>query len=311
MNTDDCRNELVLRERRGQLSSSERLALEAHLEICDSCRMTRLVGRDFDDFDAVDSADGERLARMMQASERWVNRPRRLAKPSRARWLLAAMATSLAAAATTVAVSSLHRAPPPPAEDALASARFAASTSRPSHPATLVAGAEPANDERMDDSTTPSSASVDAESKPKSIVPTVTPQERVATGVGPAAQSAEQLLQKANLARRNGETKEALRLFRRLQREYPSSREAGLSFVTLGTMLLEQGQAASALEQFNRYLGMGAGAALTAEALYGKGRALAQLGLADQEQLTWRRLLSEFPKSPYATHAKRRLAVAN
>jgi TolA-binding protein len=44
------------------------------------------------------------------------------------------------------------------------------------------------------------------------------------------------------------------------------------------------------------------------EALYGRGRSLAALGNRSEEQRTWTRLLDQFPESPYAGHARRRLS---
>jgi TolA-binding protein len=308
MITIDCRNELVQRERRGQLSNSERLTLDAHVKFCDACRLTRLIGHDFDQWNVVGNADGERLERMMQSSERWVNRPRRLVRPLRARWLLAAMATTLAAAATTVAVTSQRRNHPPSAEGTTASAASVAERTRREHPAPAqdvdTAAPRPAEANPTHIATSTSERSIE-----RVASATAASQERVGSNATAVVLSAEQLLQKANQARRSGDAKEAIRLFRRLQRDYPSSREAGLSLVALGTLLLERGQATLALEQFNRYLAS-AGAALTAEALYGKGQTLARLGLVAEEQQNWQRLLAKFPKSPYATHAKRRLAGA-
>jgi TolA-binding protein len=75
-------------------------------------------------------------------------------------------------------------------------------------------------------------------------------------------------------------------------------------------MLLEQGQSGAALAQFQRYLAASGGRNLSAEALYGKGRSLAQLGRITEEQSTWRTLLKQFPKSPYVSHAQKRLGLA-
>jgi TolA-binding protein len=115
------------------------------------------------------------------------------------------------------------------------------------------------------------------------------------------------LLQQATLSRRAGNAAEAARLFRKLQQKYPASRESTLSHVAFGSLLLERGQSAAALEQFNRYLSVRSGQNLSAEALYGRGRALAQLGRTAEEHATWSQLLDRFPKSPYVTFARKRL----
>jgi TolA-binding protein len=133
--------------------------------------------------------------------------------------------------------------------------------------------------------------------------------ERAANNARSVEETAEQLFHQANEARRSKNVAQTTRLFRKLQRLYPSSREARLSEVVLGTFLLDQGQANAALEQLNRYLASGSGQSLTAEAYYGKGRALAQLGRAVEEQATWHLLLEQFPKSPYASQARKRLII--
>ena len=301
MNFPDCRNELVQRERRGQLTHAERLALDAHVEGCPSCRMTRTLGHDFDNWHIVDSADAKRLARMMSTSTRWVTRPRRLAKPARTSWMLAAMATTLAAAATTITVSRLSTHSLPSAEGSTTSA-IVGQLTQTTQPA--PSAIDPARESAPLDVSEPTAAPSSVRGTDEVLV------DRALPGVSTATLTAEQLLQRATQARRGGDTKDAARLFRRLQRDYPGSREARLSLVAFGTMLLEQGQAKAALDQFNRYLGSSSVAPLTAEALYGKGRALAQLGQGDEEQRTWRRLVNEYPKSPYASHAKRRLATS-
>ena len=67
----DCRNELVARERRGELSASERVALDAHLAQCVSCRLSRLLGADFEAEATLEPDDGARIARLSATAERW------------------------------------------------------------------------------------------------------------------------------------------------------------------------------------------------------------------------------------------------
>src|SRR5262245_41399382 len=67
----DCRNELVARERRGELSAAERVALDAHLAQCASCRLSRLVGRDFEAEATIEADDGVRIATLSAVAERW------------------------------------------------------------------------------------------------------------------------------------------------------------------------------------------------------------------------------------------------
>ena len=58
---DDCRSELLVGARRGRLSDAARIALDAHLATCASCRMSRQVSADFDGAEAVDLHDGARI----------------------------------------------------------------------------------------------------------------------------------------------------------------------------------------------------------------------------------------------------------
>jgi TolA-binding protein len=115
------------------------------------------------------------------------------------------------------------------------------------------------------------------------------------------------LLRLAGEARGRGDVEAASTLYRRLQREYGDTREAAVSAVPWGGLLLRQSQSERALEQFDRYLKTEPRGNLLPEALYGRGRALAALGRAADEKQTWRRLLADTPGSAYESHARRRL----
>jgi TolA-binding protein len=120
-----------------------------------------------------------------------------------------------------------------------------------------------------------------------------------------APASAAELLEQANRARRGGSSATALSLFRELTQRYPSSAEARLAEVRLGSMLLEKGQARAALTEFDRHLSRGGG--LAPEALYGKARAFSALGDTAGERAAWTALLRDYPGSPYVGSAERRL----
>ena len=90
-------------------------------------------------------------------------------------------------------------------------------------------------------------------------------------------------------------------------RRLKGSAEAALSPVSLGGLLLNRASAGAALEQFDHYLAASPGAALAAEALYGRARALQALGRHAEEKRTWEQLLSRFPGCPYRESARRRL----
>lgn len=294
MNDGDCPAELVLAERRGKLSSSQRIALGKHLRVCESCRILRNHGHAFDQAESLQQDDRRRLDSLLSASERWLEEPRlvsgtRSSKRVGRVVLLAALLIGTGAAAATagLVVRSFGQksvpAAPIVAQDRTLAAAPAVTPDTPHR--TLESSAE---------------------------VPQLEPEStndraRAHEPVARPSLTASQLLQQANSARRSGDAAGATRLFRQLQQAYPNSREARLSFVAFGSLLLEQGQAAAALTQFNRYLASSSGQNLTAEALYGKGRALSRLGQSSEERAAWTQLIERFPNSPYVSYARKRL----
>ena len=76
-----CTDERALRERRGQLADSERAAFDAHLAMCESCRNTLAVGREFDRSDAPAFDDGARIRRLANVAEQWA-KGGRVSRPS-------------------------------------------------------------------------------------------------------------------------------------------------------------------------------------------------------------------------------------
>jgi outer membrane protein assembly factor BamD (BamD/ComL family) len=120
-----------------------------------------------------------------------------------------------------------------------------------------------------------------------------------------ARESAGELLERANRARRAGETPQAIALFRELTQRHGGSAEARLAEVRLGNLLLERGQSRAALAEFDRHLARGGG--LAPEALYGRARALGALGDRAAESKAWAALVRDYPGSPYVGFAERRL----
>ena len=307
----ECRGDLVARERRGELSEADRIALEAHLAACPSCRMSRDIQADFAADSSVQVDDAERIARMSAAARRWSQRrvrpparwPRR---PSRikARTLMLSMAALLIAGTTASATMWWWRATPRPPE-ARPETRVTVSSPRPrALPRARVRAPEPVAIEPL--------AAMEPAPQPPEPAPPAQVYRRPrphgrAVAVRAPSETPASLLRLAGEARGRGDVDTASALYRRLQREYSDTREAALSSVPWGGLLLRQGQAERALEQFDRYLKTEPRGNLLPEALYGRGRALAALGRAGDETQTWRRLLSEAPGSAYESHARRRL----
>lgn len=305
----ECRGDLVARERRGELSDADRIALDAHLAACPSCRMSRDIQSDFAADSSVQVDDAERIARMSASARRWSQRrarpparwPRR---PSlvKTRTLVLSMG-ALLIAGTASATMWWWRVTPRPSE-ASPEMRPAETSSRPrALPRARMRAPEPVTVEPVtaeEPAPAPKPAPpAEAYRRPRPHSHTVavrTPPETPAS-----------LLRLASEARGRGDAEAASALYRRLQRDYGETREAALSSVPWGGILLRQGHAERALEQFDRYLKNEPHGNLLPEALYGRGRALAALGRSAEEQKTWRRLLSETPGSAYEPHARRRL----
>ncbi|AUX20880.1 uncharacterized protein SOCEGT47_013560 [Sorangium cellulosum] len=64
----DCRSELLVRVRRGAATEPDRLAFDAHLGTCASCRMSWELARAFDAVGAAEPGDAELLARIARVA---------------------------------------------------------------------------------------------------------------------------------------------------------------------------------------------------------------------------------------------------
>lgn len=319
---DECRGDLLALEQRGEMSAADRLALEAHLADCASCRQARRVFADLADVGGVDPHDGVRIERMSNAARRWTHQRRPESRPFRRRrrprfmglagWLLLIGGTASAAAwlwRSAVLLDLRHSISGDP-RGARAENPARAGGPKPvlAAPAELAAPPIPAAAEGPAEDLAPARAPV----RPPRFVAerSIRPSSRHAARTvadrdrgTPAA-----LLRQASDARREGDDERATRLYRRLQAEFPQSAEATVASVPIGGILLERNSPRAALAAFDAYLGSSRGGSLIPEALYGRGRALAALGEAPEERRTWDRLLADFPDSAYAPLAKRRLA---
>ena len=114
--------------------------------------------------------------------------------------------------------------------------------------------------------------------------------------------SSSELFASANQARRKGDIEEAISLYERLGRAYPSSLEAEDAKILRGNLLLSQRSPRAALRQFEDYHS----GALSLEALWGRAQALRKLESPDEMAILVE-LIRDYPASPYAEAAKRRL----
>jgi len=145
---------------------------------------------------------------------------------------------------------------------------------------------------------------------PQAVVPVNAPVPNpIVTPAAPApaaTDTAPALFDAANEARRQGDYARAITISRRLQHMHPSSREAHTSHATVGRLLLDRGDAAGALASFDAYQARGSGA-LDESVMVGRATALERLGRTEEANSAWRALLTSFPETPYAEHARTRV----
>lgn len=225
--------------------------------------------------------DAQRLERVRAGATRRVEarrRPRTNRVPRVALYALAAALVVGAALAAAMLAGAFSSRPPSPAAAA--------------QPAPVVQ-AQPA---QM--SVTPPAVSVDdlpAASSPKIVSAT------------PAGPSATELFAQANAARQAGNLRGAAATYQQLERAFPASDEAAVARVSRGRILLDQGDAAAALREFDAYLADKGHTALREDSLVGRARALGGLGRRDDERAAWQALLDQYPASLYSGRARARI----
>ncbi|MDB4937522.1 MAG: hypothetical protein JWP87_4494 [Labilithrix sp.] len=128
--------------------------------------------------------------------------------------------------------------------------------------------------------------------------------ERVAITRAPTAAM---LFDAANRARVRGDYDRALSTYRRLQRLHPRSRETSVSYVVMGRMQLDRADAVGALQTFERYEAFG-NLDLDAVVMAGRALALDSVG-SESSSEAWAALLESYPDTPYAQHARLRVAA--
>jgi len=290
----ECRGDLLERERRGALSGSDRLALDAHLEVCGACRMARDVYASFQEESGVEVEDAARIERLSAVARRWAQRKGRPSSriyrgASAARGLALSIGVAILVAGTASATAWWWHRPTEPVRTAAPAAHVVTRIAAPARPLHRAPREAPAPEEAP-----PAPVAVRTPARPHPS------HEDVAT--------APVLLRQAGEARQRGDADRAIALYRRLQHDFRDTPEAVLSSVPMGGLLLARGLPRAALAQYELYLGSAHGGVLIPEALYGRGRALSALGDRQEEARTWKRLLGDFPGSVYVMHAKRRLA---
>lgn len=284
--------DLLERESRGTANAEELARLTQHLAGCSTCRVERALVQQA----AADTAPLPQeelvVARLTRATTARLAAPGRHAKRKGAVFALvlaAGTVASVAAAATFVIVRGA--APEPSVVTEPAKQAPPPAPPQRSAPVTRDEPREVVADEAVE-SDNAGEPDV-ARSAPRST---------------PEPESASELFRRANQARRDGKTSEAVRLYRALQERFAGSSEELVSRVTLGRLLLDRsGDSRGALVQFNSYLASPAGSALREEAMVGRALSLGRLGRTAEERAAWQALLDTFPKSTQRKRAQARL----
>lgn len=128
------------------------------------------------------------------------------------------------------------------------------------------------------------------------------PSARVETG-----RCCQDLLDEARGQLETGHPAEALRVYRKIERDFATSAEATMVLVTVGKLEMRQGSAARALAAFDAYLRRGG--PLAPEAQKGRIDALRALGRAVDERSAILRYLSKYPDGFDAAALQKRLAT--
>ena len=116
----------------------------------------------------------------------------------------------------------------------------------------------------------------------------------------------QELFDAETIARRHGDYARVFALHHELDQRFPRSRETQVSRATVGHLLLDRGDPAAALTDFDAYLAGGSGN-LGEEAMVGRATALDRLGRTAEASVAWRALVAAFPDTPYAAHARARV----
>jgi TolA-binding protein len=297
--------ELLDKHARGALSETERARLATHVATCSVCRFELAVRVDLELDVQASRALAERPSvppelAALPGPDVAVSPP--ALQPVRARSRRRAWVLGLAAALVGgMSFAALSFELAAPKHDAPVSATSRARRESGSEVATTVATSAPTSPSQQ--AVAPNSALQVASARAEEGDRVTAKGVRTARGLG---MSAPELFRAANGARRSNDTERAIALYRELETRYPRSEESRVSYATLGSLLLDRGDARSALDGFNQYLARG-DSALGEEALVGRALAFQRLGARDGETAAWQEVLRRFPASVHARVAKARL----
>lgn len=275
--------DLSVLARRGAATPSELRRLEMLLGASPVERFLDAFGRDCDAVPRALPGDEALLARVVD----------RVARPARRRrGRRAAAAVGVAAALTFGSALAAAFAHP---------RWFGARLAAPAADARCSTAAPAATAARRSSAPPPPPAAASASAEPARAAP-------AASRPAPMVLTAAEAFARANALRRAGQGAAAVAAYWQLQSDHPRSPEALLSHVLLGRLLLQQGSAAAASEQYARYLRAAPNGSLAEEALFGQASALRASGRVVEERRALDQLVARFPGSVSARAARARLA---
>lgn len=279
--------DLMARARRGKLGDSERRRLECGVTASLEAKLLFQAGCGFDQEPVVMTGDETFLEDVAAQAARRFGHASRHPRHRVSALAVAVWVTCGIAAAGTVSVA-FHVAKP------FWSKAKASTTATMRSSAPMRTSDEPGIRSPASVPLAPAIASSERQPMPR------TPTPNVSSSTRPTALA---LFQLANAARSDGRVVDALREYQRIQREFPNSREAALSTMSLGMLELQRGNAQAALAQFRQAYAMRP----SPEALWGESQALRLLGREEQERPLLEELLIRYPGSAYAPAASKRL----
>jgi TolA-binding protein len=288
--------DLLDKHARGTLSSTDRSRLDAHVATCAACRFELLARVDFAVLDEPRAvAPRAPVVVPPVAAQRGRSRRRGLVVG-----IAAVLLGGMSFAALQAGLIGSKREPPATSTaPAAVSMHSRAATPVPEQPVAARSPVEPQQG---------SASGVErAAAAPDVDVRTEKEHRNEPRRARPTA-SAAALFRAANGARREHDVNRAIALYRELEARYPRSDEASVSYATVATLLLDQGDAHAALDGFDQYLSRG-DHALGEEALVGRALAFQKLGADASEIAAWQEVLRRFPGSVHARTARARLVA--
>jgi tetratricopeptide (TPR) repeat protein len=318
----DRSEDLSALARRRRLDEAEERRLEALLSSSLEARLLHQAGGEFDVEDSVlpgDDALADKIARNV------LREPRRAAVGGRVAraWALAAVFCCVSGVALASSMGVLQLVKPRAPSQAVAVA-----VSAPAKPHARKHVAKPALPMPVVKAPLPAPEPVVAEPSAPAVAPALHhPRVHARPGLARRQDSAlrrapavsvQSLFAAANLARREGDSEQALALYAELRRKYAGAPEAHAADMSAGMLELRLGRNHEALAHFSDYLHAGSAgggprllsqSALTsdplrADALWGKAQALRKLGDLAAAREALGTMLTDYPGSPYAPAAR-------